>query len=40
LESGYSALDKIIGNTVNAYVCRGVECLPAIEDLESLIAII
>jgi uncharacterized protein YyaL (SSP411 family) len=40
MESGFPVLDKFVGTTVNAYVCRGVECLPAIHDLESLVAVL
>jgi uncharacterized protein YyaL (SSP411 family) len=40
MESGFPVLDKIVGATVNAYVCRGVECLPAIDDLERLNAVL
>lgn len=40
MESGFPVLDKFVGATVNAYVCRGVECLPAIDDLERLNAVL
>jgi len=38
LISGFPALDKLVDESVNAYVCRGVECLPAIKNLDALIA--
>jgi hypothetical protein len=34
--TGYTALDKPTAPTVNAWVCRGVECLPAIDKLDEL----
>jgi uncharacterized protein YyaL (SSP411 family) len=40
LESGFPTLDKFVGDSVNAYVCRGVECLPVINDLDNLVAIL
>jgi uncharacterized protein YyaL (SSP411 family) len=42
IESTHSDLtgmfDKPAGNTVNAYLCRGVTCLPPIADVETLTA--
>lgn len=38
--TGFATLDKKTISAVNAYVCRGVECLPAIEKLEELFAVI
>jgi len=34
--TGYAALDKPTAHTVNAWVCRGVECLPVISTLDEL----
>lgn len=36
--TGYPTLDKNAISAVNAYVCRGVECLPAIDRIEDLMA--
>ncbi len=36
--TGYATLDKPIQNNVNAWVCRGVECLPVISRLDDLVA--
>lgn len=38
IKTGYSTLDKKVENTVNAYVCCGVECLPAMNRIEDLMA--
>jgi len=38
LKTGFETLDKKAGSAVNAYVCKGVECLPAIENLNDLYA--
>lgn len=38
IKTGYSTLDKNVENTVNAHVCRGVECLPAMNRIEDLVA--
>jgi uncharacterized protein len=38
METGFPTLDKNVEASVNAFVCRGVECLPVIGELESLIA--
>lgn len=40
METGFPALDKKLGASVNAWVCRGVECLPEIDALEKLIAVL
>ena len=32
------ALSQPVGATVNAYLCRGVVCLPPIEDIQVLLA--
>ena len=36
ITTGWAALDKPTAKTVNAWVCRGVECLPAIATLDEL----
>ncbi|HEY3327208.1 MAG TPA: thioredoxin domain-containing protein, partial [Novimethylophilus sp.] len=38
--SGFPMLDKIFEGPVNAYVCRGVECLPAINKSDELVSLI
>ena len=40
LTTGYATLDKMVESSVNAYVCRGVECLPPIKHLDDLIALL
>ena len=35
-QSGFPTLDKFSGTVVNAHVCRGVECLPAITEWSEL----
>lgn len=38
IATGYPTLDKTPGEAVNAWVCRGVECLPVISRLPDLVA--
>jgi hypothetical protein len=38
VKTGYPTLDKKAESAVNAHVCRGVECLPAIDRFEYLMA--
>jgi hypothetical protein len=37
ITTGFAALDKPTSKSVNAWVCKGVECLPAISSLDELI---
>jgi len=39
-KTGFPALDKKPGAAVNAWVCRGVECLPEIGELDALVAVL
>ena len=40
VQSGYAMLDKTHSTSVNAWVCRGVECLPPVDRLDDLIAVL
>jgi uncharacterized protein len=40
IETGFPTLDKKASDRVNAHVCRGVECLPAINKQDDLVSLI
>ncbi len=40
IQTGVAVLDKKMTASVNAWVCRGVECLQVVEELETLIALL
>ncbi len=40
VETGFATLDKKIDGAVNAYICRGVECLPAVTKSDELVSLI